>query len=112
MARKIRRVLFICTGNIDRSPTAETLLKRKEGFEVQSAGTSILAPKRMSKGLLDWADVIFAMEDRHRAAALSLNPQAGNKIIVLNVPDVYRRDEPELIETLKTKLAEYLGVNW
>lgn len=112
MARKIRRVLFICTGNIDRSPTAEALLKRKEDFEVQSAGTSILAPKRISKGLLDWADVILAMEERHRAAVLALNPQAGNKIVVLNVPDVYRRDDPELIEILKTKLAEHLGVNW
>lgn len=112
MARKIRRVLFVCTGNIDRSPTGEALLKQKEGFEVQSAGTSILAPKRISKGLLTWADVIFAMEERHRTAVLALNPQAGNKVIVLNVPDVYRRDEPELIEILKTKLAEHLGVNW
>jgi len=112
MARKIRRILFICTGNIDRSPTAEALLKEKPGFDVQSAGTSLLAPKRLSRKLVDWADIIFAMEERHRMAVLAFNRQAGDKVIVLNVPDIYKRGDLELMETLKTKLSDFLGIVW
>jgi len=36
-----KRVLFVCTANVDRSPTAEALLKGKEGFDVLSAGTAL-----------------------------------------------------------------------
>ena len=37
----VEKILFVCTGNMDRSPTAESLLKGREGFEVRSAGTWI-----------------------------------------------------------------------
>jgi protein-tyrosine-phosphatase len=32
-----KRILFVCTGNMDRSPTAEDLLKGREDFEAMSA---------------------------------------------------------------------------
>jgi len=103
------KVLFVCTGNMDRSPTAEDLLKRVEGFEVKSAGTSILARRRISKEFIDWADVIFAMEDCHQKAILSLSPSAAYKVVVLGVPDRYRRGDPELIAILHGKLVGHLG---
>jgi len=104
------RVLFVCTGNMDRSPTAEDLLKGVEGFEVKSAGTSTLARKRISKEFIDWADVIFAMEDHHQKAILSLSPSAAHKVVVLGVPDRYRRGDPELIAVLRRKLVGHLGM--
>ena len=107
-----KRVLFVCTGNMDRSPTAEALLKGKRGLEVKSAGTWIHARRRISKDLIDWADLIFVMEEHHRDVILSISPEAKKKVIVLGIPDVYRRNDPELVEMLKRKLAEYLDVEW
>jgi len=45
-----KRVLFVCSGNLDRSPAAEELFKGREGFEVKSAGTLKSAPTTLSKG--------------------------------------------------------------
>jgi len=107
-----KRVLFVCTGNMDRSPTAESLLSGKEGFEVKSAGTWIHARKRISKNLIEWADLIFVMESHHKHVILSICPEAEEKVIVLDIPDMYRRNDPELVEILKRKLEEHLKIVW
>ena len=107
-----RNVLFVCTGNIDRSPTAEALLKTKEGFDVRSAGTWSDAPTRISEDLIDWADSILVMEEEHKEAILSMKPEAEAKITVLHVPNMYLRGDPELIRTLKAKLSSHLDVRW
>jgi len=31
---------------------------------------------------------------------------------VLNIPDIYLRNDPELISILKVKLAEFLKIDW
>jgi len=107
-----RNVLFVCTGNIDRSPTAEALLKNKEGFDVRSAGTWIGAPTRISEELVDWADTILVMEEEHKEAVLSMKPEAEEKITVLEVPNMYLRGDPELVRTLKAKLSSHLDIEW
>jgi len=107
-----KRVLFVCTGNIDRSPTAESLLKEKESFEVKSAGTWMHARNRISKALIEWADLIFVMENHHKNVILSISPEAEEKVIVLDIPDIYRRNDPELIEILKEKLTKHLKIEW
>jgi len=107
-----KRVLFVCTANIDRSPTAEDLLKSQCGFEVLSAGTWANARRSISESLIEWADLIFVMEERHSEAVLKLKPYAEKKIIVLDIPDIYLRDNQELVKTLKTKLTEYLNIKW
>ena len=104
------RILFVCTGNMDRSPTAESLLKGIEGFEVKSAGTWIHARRRISRDLIEWADRIFVMEEHHKRAILSICPEAEGKITVLNIPDIYVRDDPELIRILKMKMREHLNI--
>jgi len=107
-----KRVLFVCTANIDRSPTAEELLKRVRGFEVKSAGVWFNARRRLTTDLIDWADIIFAMEGHHKEAILILKPEAKGKVIVLNIPDIYPKNDPELIEILKVKLSEHLKIRW
>ena len=108
----VKRILFVCSGNVDRSPTAEALLGSREGFEVQSAGTLPSARKRVSKAILDWADFVFVMENHHKEFILSLDPEAENNITVLNIPDIFLRNDPELIEILKVKLSKYLNIVW
>jgi predicted protein tyrosine phosphatase len=102
-------VLFVCSGNIDRSPTAEALLRRKEGFEVKSAGTWVGARKVVSKELIDWADMIFVMEEHHKEALKQIDVRADTKIVVLGIEDHYLKDDPELTRILKERLSKYLG---
>ena len=51
------------------------------------------------------------MQDHHKESITQLTTKAEDKIIVLNIPDIYNRNEPELIRILKTKLAKYLNEN-
>jgi len=108
----VNKILFVCTANIDRSPTAEDLLKGKDGFEVISVGTWAKARKSISENLIDWADLILVMEERHKEAVLTLKPESEKKIIVLDIPDVYLRDDLKLVKLLKTKLSYYLNIKW
>ncbi|MFW6117788.1 MAG: phosphotyrosine protein phosphatase [Thermoproteota archaeon] len=105
-------VLFVCTGNMDRSPTAADLLTGKEGFQVESAGTWIHARRRVSQEVLNWADQIFAMEERHKDLILNVDPSIKDKIVVLDIPDNYHKKDPELVRILKSKLSEHLDITW
>ncbi|HYA21621.1 MAG TPA: protein tyrosine phosphatase [Thermoproteota archaeon] len=102
------KVLFICSGNIDRSPTAEGMFKTRPDLEVKSAGTSLLARRRVTKQLIEWADKIFVMEQKHADRLESLEPGATAKIVVLNIPDEYHRNDPELIRLLDERVTPCL----
>ena len=87
------KVLFICTGNLCRSPTAEVLLRHSAanaGMDIETRSAGIHAPrgqgadrkadrvlrerglslaehraKQVTREDLDWADRVFCMEVRH-----------------------------------------------
>lgn len=107
----VKKVLFVCTANIDRSPTAESLIKQRDGFEVKSAGTWQHARKRVTEQLIDWADTILVMERHHKEAIIYLNSESEDKITVLDIPDIYSRNDPELIGILKDKLSKLLLID-
>ena len=58
--------------NIDRSPCAEELVNREfsDKFESKSAGVGPLAEKEVNSTMIDWADIIFVMEDEHKRLLL------------------------------------------
>ncbi|MFB3813961.1 MAG: phosphotyrosine protein phosphatase [Terriglobales bacterium] len=105
------RLLFICTGNRDRSPTAEDLCRNLDGYEAKSAGTSSFATQTITQELIDWADKIFVMceaEDRH-LTFLKSRFKLGNKDVYdLDIPDQYERGSERLKRLLWVKLAPYL----
>lgn len=102
-------MLFVCSGNVDRSPTAEALLRGKEDFEVKSAGTWAGARTVVSKELIDWADMIFVMEEHHRETLKQIDQSSSQKIVVLGIDDHYLKGDSELTRILKEKLSKYLG---
>jgi len=103
------KILFVCSGNIDRSPTAEQLFKNYEGLEVKSAGTlRRTAPNPLSADLIHWADKIFAMEEEHKRQILKICPEASEKVILLKIDDRYYRNDPQLIAILRTKVTPHL----
>jgi predicted protein tyrosine phosphatase len=59
-------ILFVCSRNKWRSPTAETIYKGRQDHKVQSAGTEPSAKIRVSSKHILWADIIFTMEKKHK----------------------------------------------
>ena len=106
----MRRLLFICSQNKLRSPTAETIFANHPGIEVDSAGLNIDAIVPLSTEQILWADTIIVMETAHRSR---LNRKfrkalAGKRIAVLGIPDNYEYMDEELIRLLITRCAPYL----
>lgn len=104
------RALFICSRNKLRSPTAEALFSGRDDVESLSAGTSADAENPLSADLIEWADIIFAMESVHRKR---INERFGSllrdkKIVVLGIRDNYKLMDPELISILERVVPPYL----
>lgn len=102
-------LLFICSRNQWRSPTAEALFRHHPYHQARSAGTSPNAKRTVSAHDIAWADRIFVMEEKHQsrlkatfARALQFKP-----IVVLDIPDDYHYMDTELIELLRQSLQDY-----
>jgi predicted protein tyrosine phosphatase len=65
-------LLFICSKNQWRSPTAELLFKNHPTHQARSAGTSDKARIRISQKLIDWGDIVFVMERKHKQLLLKI----------------------------------------
>ena len=104
------KVLFVCTANRLRSPTAEDVFRDRPGIEALSAGTDAGAPRPLTKDLVAGADVIFAMESHHRERIRKKFRQRppDNRIITLHIPDIYERGDPELVALLREKVGPRL----
>ena len=104
-------LLFICSRNQWRSRTAETIFKNKTGFEVKSAGTSKIARIRISRKLIEWAELIFVMENKHKKRISELYPDLllTKEIIVLDIPDDYKYMDEELVKNLEDSISFYLN---
>ena len=105
-------VLFVCTGNLCRSPLAEGYLKKRlqekgiSGIKVKSAGTIGIEGKAASEGsikiaednafdisdhratelthsLVYEADLIIGMEEIHRQCVIEMDPDAEDKTHLL-----------------------------
>ncbi|MDP3882032.1 MAG: phosphotyrosine protein phosphatase [Nanoarchaeota archaeon] len=101
------KILFVCTANQQRSPTAESLFTNNEEYETKSVGIHPMAEIPISSEAIEWADRIVCMEEEHKEFIEREFPIADKKqLIVLNIPDVYSRDDPDLIMSLKEKLSE------
>jgi len=106
------KVLFVCTANKLRSPTAEDVFRDYPGIEAMSAGTDANAPTPLTKELVASVDLIIVMENHHREHIRKKFKQrpADSRIITLNIPDEYERGDPELIELLKSKVTHRLDL--
>lgn len=106
----MKNVLFVCSQNRLRSPTAEQVFAGEPGIAVASAGLNRAAEQPVTAELVAWADLIFVMEKAHqrRLTARFRASLNGQRVICLDIPDEYAFMAPELVQLLEAKVRPHL----
>ena len=105
------RILFVCSRNRLRSPTAEAVVARWPNVEAISAGTAPDAEVRVSGDLIDWADLVAVMETRHQKRLVrDFGPLLRDtRLVVLGIPDDYAFMDPRLVDLVTVRVAPLLS---
>jgi len=99
-----KRVLCVCSAGLLRSATLQNFLIKEYGYNVRNCGTEesyALIP--ISEALVRWADeIVFVNQENfekvdERLHEMGLLP----KCRVLDIPDDYEFNAPELLEIIK-----------
>ena len=101
---KTKRVLTVCSAGLLRSATLQNFLIREYGYNVRNCGTEesyALIP--ISEALVVWADeIVFVNAENYRSVESKLKEMdVLNKVYVLDIPDMYEFNNPELVEICK-----------
>ena len=80
-------ILFVCSRNIWRSPTAEAIYKNRQDLNVRSAGTEPSARIKVTAKSISWADII---------------------LVILDIEDDYQFMDNELIDMIRVSVDQYL----
>ena len=123
-----KAVLFVCHGNRNRSPTGEKIFKnmlKQRGYipyemetiethevYVSSAGTCADESdqaNQVDRELADNQDIIFALDSYIEKVLTKSYNQPRRKIINLEIPDIYSRNNPILIKKLEKLLTPYIN---
>ena len=131
-----RLLLFVCSGNVCRSPMAEGLMREwlgpDSGWRVASAGVSaledcpatpqaveVLRPRgldlsahrsqQLTRELVDAADAIVVMTAAHRATIRQCFPEAAGRLFLLKSFDSTARDG-DVLDPIGLSLETYRSV--
>ena len=122
-----RKVLFVCSGNMNRSPTAEQVFRKllsQHGYkvfgkdsvvdfdiEVNSAGLeAVEGGNQVTREMLERHSEVYVFESWHQEVLIAEYNLPKEKIVCLNIPDIYYKDDPELKALLRSKLLDYVCV--
>lgn len=127
------RVLFICTGNLNRSAAANVILEKHNPgkYEVKSCGTGKVAPlnrkiprkmllaleelgydgtthrsQGISEDLLQWADKIVVMGNVHEKYVAEHYPQYSSKVTNWLIKDPHFATGMELHRAVAQQIRE------
>ena len=101
-------ILFICSRNQWRSPTAEHVFSKINDVNARSAGTSKQSRRKITAKDIAWADKIVVMETKHKQRIIGefKNLVTYKDFMVLNIPDDYQYMDPELIDIFEHLVEE------
>lgn len=106
----MQRLLFVCSQNKLRSPTAEQVFSTWPDIECDSAGLAPDADVTLSTEQIEWASIIFVMEKSHRSklSRKFRDHLKGKTVITLGIPDDYDYMDPALVDLLKARVPKFL----
>lgn len=103
---KDRRVLFVCSAGLLRSPTGARLYAQK--YNTRAAGSADYALIPVTHDLLLWAqEVVFVDKENREAVHERFDlTEFPCKIVVLDIPDQYEHMHPELVKAFKEQYED------
>jgi predicted protein tyrosine phosphatase len=105
----MKNVLFICSQNKLRSPTAEQVFASYPGVETASAGLNNDAENPVTSELVTWADLIFVMEKTHRnKLQKQFKRHLRARVVCLDIPDDYDFMDAGLVALLEARVPRFL----
>ena len=105
------RALFVCRYNQRRSATAERVFAKDPSLDVRSAGTSQEAMVRVNRLMLDWADIVFVMDDGQLRDLKRMFPDhpAVDRLVCLQILDDYHFLDPQLVSLLEERARPHIA---
>ena len=106
----IKKLLFVCSENRLRSPTAEEVFSEYDGVETIGCGTNSDSETPLSGDLIEWADIVLVMEKSHKTKVAKKYKKllAHKRLVCLDIPDNYKRMQPDLVTLLEMKVPRYV----
>jgi predicted protein tyrosine phosphatase len=106
----MKNLLFICSQNKLRSPTAEHVIGKWQDVETNSAGLNNDAEVQLSPEQIEWADIIFVMEKTHRRKLSRKFKKhlGGKRVVCLDISDDYDYMDPDLVKLLEVRVGRFL----
>ncbi len=100
-------ILFVCSRNQWRSPTAEALYRHHPDHTARSGGTAAAARHRGNARDIAWADLIAVMETEHKRqlAQRFADLLRRKRLLVLDIPDDYGYMDADLINAIQDSMA-------
>jgi protein-tyrosine phosphatase len=95
------KILVVCGRNKRRSRTAEHIFKNDSRFQIRSAGLSSQSEVQISEKLINWADIIFVMDNGQRN-------RINNQYRSLDIPKIENLDISDDYEYLDSVLIDML----
>lgn len=99
-----KRVLCVCSAGLLRSPTLAEYLNKEYGYNTRACGTSqefALIP--ISEALVHWADEVVFVNNENWEDVKDTPIFRVKKVTVLDLPDEFERNDPQLIEAIKAQ---------
>lgn len=104
-------ILVVCGRNKRRSRTAEFIFKNDQRIDIRSVGLSPKSERQIKERDVDWADLIFVMEDgQGQRIYKEFRHMELPQIEVLQIEDEYEYLDADLIVTLTDRINSTLEV--
>jgi len=106
-------LLFVCSENRLRSPTAEEVFSQYTDVSAIGCGTNADAETPLSGDLIEWADIVFVMEKIHKSKVTKKYSALlkSKRLICLAIADNYQRMQPELVQLLRKKVSMHIHLD-
>jgi len=105
------KLLFVCSRNQWRSPTAEKAYQKDPRVDARSRGTARGAVRSLTAGDLQWADMVLVMEQKHQRYITSHFGKLVHRkpLHVLDIPDDYQFMDAELVEAIRSAVEPLIA---